>query len=489
MTATAAIRKKRRQGSRAADLTEEQQAAYVAAADFIEGDDREMVIAGAAGTGKTTVIGHVVKALVRRGLKVAITAPTNKAVGVLSQKTREAVGDHCPNVWVGTIHALLGLKPELDERHGRQFLRQSGRPKTEEGMVIVVDECSMVDQNLLLYIRAESAKIGAKVLYVGDWYQLPPVFERASMTFDVPLWVNLTQVIRQAKDNPILSLATEIREVLDGAAFPVIETQKRRGLGVEVLRPREFERALKRHFLSKDYDTDPNHCRALCWTNGRVHEYNQRIRRWILGEEAKRPYVAGEVVSAVRPIVQDERVLVPTDGYSTILEVVRLPGDHGFDVWELTLDHRDEEILVHVPADWEAYKTAMGDLARAAQELQRQVKDRGKAGLSVPESLDKERRAAWRAFFEFQHTYADLRSPHSTTVHKSQGSTYQVAFIDLTDIGRNTKSYELTRLLYVAITRAAQKVFVTGELPARLYACEEFTEPPELSEETTELYA
>jgi exodeoxyribonuclease V len=86
-------------------------------------------------------------------------------------------------------------------------------------------------------------------------------------------------------------------------------------------------------------------------------------------------------------------------------------------------------------------------------------------------------------------TYADLRSPHSTTVHKSQGSTYQVAFIDLTDIGRNTKSYELTRLLYVAITRAAQKVFVTGELPARLYACEEFTEPPELSEETTELYA
>jgi Cdc6-like AAA superfamily ATPase len=38
---------------------------YAAAVDFIEGDDREMVIAGAAGTGKTTVIAHVVKALVR----------------------------------------------------------------------------------------------------------------------------------------------------------------------------------------------------------------------------------------------------------------------------------------------------------------------------------------------------------------------------------------------------------------------------------------
>lgn len=489
MTAAAAIRKTDRRGSRAVRLTEEQAHAYQAAIAFIESDEPEMTLAGAAGTGKTTVIGHIVKALVQRGLKVAITAPTNKAVGVLSQKTREAAGDHCPNVWVGTIHALLGLKPEFDERHGRQFLRQSGRPKTEEGMVIVVDECSMVDQNLLLYIRAESAKIGAKVLYVGDWYQLPPVFERESLTFSVLRQAKLIQVIRQAKDNPILSLATEIREVLDGAAFPVIETQKRRGLGVEVLRTREFERELKRHFLSADYDTDPDHCRMLCWTNGRVYEYNQRIRGWILGEDAKRPYVAGEVVSAVRPIMQGERVLVPTDGYSTILKVGRLPGDHGFDVWELTLDHRDEEILVHVPADWEAYKAAMGDLARAATALQRQVKDCEKAGFSVPEYLDKERRAAWRAFFELSQTYADLRSPHSTTVHKSQGSTYQITFIDLTDIGRNTKNYELARLLYVAITRAAKKVYVTGELPVRLYAGEESTEPSELSEEINELYA
>jgi hypothetical protein len=51
MTAAAAIRKK------GIALTDEQQAAYVAAVDFIEGDDREMVIAGAAGTDKTTVIG------------------------------------------------------------------------------------------------------------------------------------------------------------------------------------------------------------------------------------------------------------------------------------------------------------------------------------------------------------------------------------------------------------------------------------------------
>jgi hypothetical protein len=41
----------------------------------------------------------------------------------------------------------------------------------------------------------------------------------------------------------------------------------------------------------------------------------------------------------------------------------------------------------------------------------------------------------------------------------------------------------------VAITRAAKRVYVTGELPARLYAGEESTEPPELSEETNELYA
>jgi ATP-dependent exoDNAse (exonuclease V) alpha subunit len=65
--------------------------------------------------------------------------------------------------------------------------------------------------------------------------------------------------------------------------------------------------------------------------------------------------------------------------------------------------------------------------------------------------------------------FCDLRPIHASTVHKSQGSTYQTVYVDLTDIGRNTRRDVLLRLLYVALTRAKGDVVVTGELPSRLY--------------------
>lgn len=56
----------------------------------------------------------------------------------------------------------------------------------------------------------------------------------------------------------------------------------------------------------------------------------------------------------------------------------------------------------------------------------------------------------------------------SPTVHKSQGSTYRDdVWLDLGNMGRNTKTTELKRLVYVAITRTGSKVYVTGALPER----------------------
>jgi exodeoxyribonuclease-5 len=62
-----------------------------------------------------------------------------------------------------------------------------------------------------------------------------------------------------------------------------------------------------------------------------------------------------------------------------------------------------------------------------------------------------------------------LRPIHASTVHRSQGSTYEKVFVDLTDIGRSTRRDVLLRLLYVALTRSRGDVYVTGELPDRLY--------------------
>jgi len=71
----------------------------------------------------------------------------------------------------------------------------------------------------------------------------------------------------------------------------------------------------------------------------------------------------------------------------------------------------------------------------------------------------------WHNYYTVKEFFADLRPPHASTVHKSQGSTYKKVFIDLVDIGANHVSEEVARMLYVAITRASEEVILYGDLP------------------------
>ena len=118
------------------------------------------------------------------------------------------------------------------------------------------------------------------------------------------------------------------------------------------------------------------------------------------------------------------------------------------------------------PAGWVTYQRVLSELVRTAQALQQ---EKVQAGTRYSKPQDACRRAAWRAFFSFKDRYADLRPPHAGTIHRSQGSTYDIAYLDLTDIGRNTKWYEIAKLLYVGLTRPRHTVFATGALPERLY--------------------
>jgi exodeoxyribonuclease-5 len=130
------------------------------------------------------------------------------------------------------------------------------------------------------------------------------------------------------------------------------------------------------------------------------------------------------------------------------------------------------EVWVVRPEGQARYWETLSHLAKVARALQAEHNAHRDAGTlhHYPQPQDQARRAAWVAFFAFKDaTFADLRPVHAATVHRSQGSTYQTVFVDLTDIGRNTRRDVLLRLLYVGLTRARGDVYVTGELPARLY--------------------
>ena len=121
------------------------------------------------------------------------------------------------------------------------------------------------------------------------------------------------------------------------------------------------------------------------------------------------------------------------------------------------------EVFVVRPDGFPAYRETLSAWVKTAQALQKRIG-------SLSDQEDQERREAWVTFFAFKDsTFCDLRPIHASTVHKSQGSTDQTVFVDLSDIGRNTRQDVLLRLFYVALTRASGDVVVTGELPDRLY--------------------
>src|SRR5512144_2391307 len=210
-----------------------------------------------------------------------------------------------PVLRYATLRSVLGLQPVYDLDTGEPRLRQTGPVDLPRNALLVVDECSMVGRELYAHLLRAAARWQVQVLFVGDPAQLPPVKEKTSPTFaHTPCQVTLTTIVRQARDHPLLALATQLRETLEGAPFPPIQTHRVEGLGVEVMEAADFEAALLASFASPAYAQDSDHCRVLTWTNARSAYYNARIRRQLLGPDADRYRILpGERLVTCNPLV------------------------------------------------------------------------------------------------------------------------------------------------------------------------------------------
>ena len=463
-----ARRKKARAPVAPSDLNDDQARAVAELAAAIDRGDPVARLLGYAGTGKSFSVVRLLQSYAPTR-PVLLTAPTNKAVAVL-RAMAAAVGG---KTQATTIHKALGLRPEVDPDRGRTVLRRVKAPELEAGALIVVDECSMIDGELLRFIRQGARDARAQLLFVGDPAQLPPIFEAASPTFaGEGVTARLTQIVRQAADHPILAMTQRLRDALAGGPVPAFETDYGDSGSLVRLDPEAFETTLLAAMQSADYRRDPDTCRVLTWTNARANAYNRIVRRALLGPAADRQaLLPGEVVVACSPIpaarasIGDTvtvRSAAPDLRRSIPCLRVAIRGDRGpgLEVWVVS------------PEGLDSYRLKLSRLAQTARQLQaeRNAHRDGETLHRYPPQQDRRRRAAWVEFFTFKDaTFADLRPIHAATVHRSQGSTYQTAFVDLTDIGRNTRRDVLLRLLYVALTRARGDVVVTGELPARLY--------------------
>lgn len=151
-------------------------------------------LAGYAGSGKSTLARHLAE---HASGKVAFAAFTGKAARVMRNKG-------CADA--STIHSLI-YHAETDLETGEVTLIRKSRSELGECCLIIVDEVSMVSEEL----GKDLLSFGIPVLVLGDPAQLPPPNGAGYFTSRTPDYM-LTEVHRQAADSPILRLATSIRQ-------------------------------------------------------------------------------------------------------------------------------------------------------------------------------------------------------------------------------------------------------------------------------------
>lgn len=149
---------------------------------------------GYAGTGKTTLAKDLAEGVKR---KVLFGAFTGKAALMLHRKG-------CSNA--STIHSMIYTVDETARGWEPKFILNPASAVKGAGLV-VIDEVSMVDEAL----AADLLSFGTKVLVLGDPAQLPPVKGTGFFTAAKPD-VMLTEVHRQARENPIIAMSMKIRE-------------------------------------------------------------------------------------------------------------------------------------------------------------------------------------------------------------------------------------------------------------------------------------
>jgi len=145
---------------------------------FDESEIEAFVLKGYAGTGKTFLVKRVVEYINTKypNRRIAITAPTNKAVkvlqmaGMFSKDNKDIFSnlfESSPRIAYSTIHKLLGLKEQISANGEQSFVAdKSAKTSLADFKYLIVDEVSMLDDMLCAEILRFADKVC--VIFMGE---------------------------------------------------------------------------------------------------------------------------------------------------------------------------------------------------------------------------------------------------------------------------------------------------------------------------------
>ena len=446
--------------------TKEQEKGAQMMAEFLFERNTEtvFVMKGYAGTGKTSLIGALVRAMTALKQRTVLMAPTGRAAKVFASYAGQTAY---------TIHKRIyrqkAFNGEMtDFLQGVNLMRDT---------LFIVDEASMIaneghngsafgtgclldDLNQFVYSGE-----GCRLMLVGDTAQLPPVGEALSPALSEMVLggyglqvmsLTLTEVVRQLAESGILWNATALRRMIADDAMDAFPRLRLSGFTDIVRLPgNELIEALEQAY----YHCGTEQTIVITRSNARANAYNNGIRGRILGLEEE--LTGGDQLIIVKNNyhwVDGETMDFIANGDVAVVRRLRNERDeHGFRFTDVTLsfpDYEDMEVDATLLPD--TLQSEAPALTRAQQEtLFQRVWD------DYPELTTKrDRMKAVKA--DPYYNALQVKYAYAITCHKAQGGQWQHVFIDQGYFTDDMLSPEYFRWLYTAITRATEKVYLVN---------------------------
>lgn len=423
---------------------------------------QEIGIFGSAGTGKTAITKLITKYLSQQRISYHLVAPTHKAKKVMS----EVIGEEAT-----TIHQLLKLKPTLDilelDFNDLQFTSSKNVDIWRNG-VVILDECSMVNNNLFETLVERCKDKDAKLIVIGDAAQIAPVKQNSnSKTFHVENTFQLKKVYRQQNENPLLDVLMQLRKK---PILKFVEFESDKGSMKIYDNWKMLLQDTKDLFKEAIVSSDPSKVKLFAYTNKRVEAFNEQIRKVIYENPSE--YEVGDFLTGYSATEYQQGYNIHKIGNSYEYKIlkatprVKIIEHIQCDGWDLELfDFQNQEIfsifiLSRNNSD-DVFET-LGVLL----ELQR---------IDAINANEKSKSYLWKKYFKVANSfltpkdiYVDNRLiipksldyGYAMTVHKSQSCTIDNILVDMGNIQLIKNPKELKQLQYVVLSRTRNNVYM-----------------------------
>lgn len=422
---------------------------------IVNGQSQYLCISGRAGTGKTQICALIVEILRNNNVPFLVITPTNKSKNVIASVVNsEAI----------TVHKLLNLSPQVDilelDLKDLNFIQHSKPPiYIQYNSVWIIDECSMINDDLYDLIIKQASSFNCKIIWLGDEKQLSPVNQnKVSKTFTSSIKYTLDKVYRQSVNSSIGNILETLRSkpIYKFESTPEDEFGYLKVYDNIKSMLEEYSYLFKVGMNLEDQQV----VKLITYTNKRIEALNQIIRRLVFNDREE--YHFGEILTGYDSCSYKSKGFVENSADYLVREVNDTTFQ-GLKSYKLTLydpiRNNDFEVLIlsRYNSSYDFYKLSL-----------KIEKMRVKA---VKSKSSKD----WRIYYQFQESFLSpidlvydnrvikrksLDYGYCISAHKSQSSSYLAVLVDMENIFQCTDPEELRQLQYVACSRTTGNLII-----------------------------